>query len=161
MLKLCFVAQKSEAGKIIPHSFSKIRQDEHLRLSQKTDLDLQYQSRASEESVSDPPTPGEEFDLLSTILQEFNNTGECDVSEHEVSENISVLASDDTEDKVQFSQPLSESLCDDIFNELEKNSTFPSCDPDEDDTVSRYTISEWIVVEIYIDFDLFSTNLKV
>lgn len=107
----------------------------------------------------------EDFDLLTTVLAEFDsrnvNAGICDMqsSLEENSQpldqnNIRILEilSESCDIKKQSLSSnndgrnnLSENLCDEIFNELEKNSTFPKLkdrsldhSSDQRDTISRY-----------------------
>ena len=176
--------QRSEVGRIIPYSFSKIRQEQENG----RDVDLGFSSPAlsnkstssvKEDDVEEGLDYEEGLDLLTTVLAEVNigygtTLRPCDndltvgsrndltqdkshAPSSLLSEPSSLMASPLSEtsrnniyvenDDIQptyleqsiTAKPLSETFCDEIFDELEKTSTFPNW------TLSRNTNSSEIL----------------
>ena len=141
-------------GRIIPYSFSKIRQDEES--PQLSDIGFSFCTSQDTEQISDNTqtesldsfsTSLQSLDLLDTVLADFargklrpcdidgpfedssydlsneNPRAEeriCDESPENLSETCQTLLSPG--DRSQST--LSESFCDEIFDELEKTATF-------------------------------------
>ena len=163
--------QRSETGRIIPYSFSKIRQEQEER---SRDVDLGFSSPAlinksttsviEDDDLEDDFKYEDDLDLLTTVLAEVDighstlkpcdidsNVGQNDLNQDKSPASPSLLSEqpplrmvsslsetpgnniykvkDDLKsaklEKSATEKPLSETFCDEIFDELEKTSTFP------------------------------------